>query len=69
MKVGLIFFCSVNSRHLLDIKCDLLSQLNIMLYDRRELSGQKNCHPAQVLGSKKEAFNPFILMDRYIGNQ
>ncbi|XP_028793872.1 carbon catabolite repressor protein 4 homolog 3 [Neltuma alba] len=44
------------------------SELNIMLYDRRELSGQKNCHPAQVLGYKKEAVNPFILIDRLFQN-
>ncbi|KAF7813799.1 carbon catabolite repressor protein 4-like protein 3-like [Senna tora] len=40
------------------------SELNIMFYDRRDLSGQKSCHPAQVLGYKKETVNPFILMDR-----
>ncbi|RYR67864.1 hypothetical protein Ahy_A03g014321 isoform A [Arachis hypogaea] len=38
-------------------------QLNIMLYDRKELSGQKRCRPAQVLGKKKETFGPFILLD------
>ncbi|KAI4350886.1 hypothetical protein L6164_005293 [Bauhinia variegata] len=42
------------------------SELNIMLYDRRELSGQKSCHPAQVLGNKKETVSSFILMDRLL---
>ncbi|XP_057751778.1 carbon catabolite repressor protein 4 homolog 3 [Arachis stenosperma] len=39
------------------------SELNIMLYDRKELSGQKRCRPAQVLGKKKETVGPFILLD------
>lgn len=39
-------------------------QLNIMLYDRRELSGQRSCHPAQVCGFKQES--PFSLIDGYI---
>lgn len=37
------------------------SELNIMLYDRRELSGQKNCHPAQVLGNKKKGSQSIYL--------
>ncbi|KAL6281561.1 hypothetical protein ACE6H2_018442 [Prunus campanulata] len=40
-------------------------QLNIMLYDRRELSGQRNCHPAQVLGVKQEISSPLTLIDGY----
>ncbi|XP_061344966.1 carbon catabolite repressor protein 4 homolog 3-like isoform X4 [Gastrolobium bilobum] len=39
------------------------SELNIMLYDRKELSGQKSCRPAQVLGEKKETVGPFISLD------
>ncbi|XP_061344965.1 carbon catabolite repressor protein 4 homolog 3-like isoform X3 [Gastrolobium bilobum] len=38
-------------------------ELNIMLYDRKELSGQKSCRPAQVLGEKKETVGPFISLD------
>ncbi|GKU95032.1 hypothetical protein SLEP1_g8446 [Rubroshorea leprosula] len=40
------------------------SELNIKLYDRRELSGQRSCHPAQVFGEKREWSSPFIVMDR-----
>lgn len=40
-------------------------QLNILFYDRRDLSGQKSCHPAQVLGGKKEVSSPFIIMNGY----
>ncbi|CAJ2676175.1 unnamed protein product [Trifolium pratense] len=39
------------------------SELNIKLYDRKELSGQKRCRPAQVLGEKKETVGPFNLLD------
>ncbi|CAL0313849.1 unnamed protein product [Lupinus luteus] len=39
------------------------SELNILLYERKELSGQKSCRPAQVLGEKKETVRPFILLD------
>ncbi|XP_021680235.2 carbon catabolite repressor protein 4 homolog 3 isoform X2 [Hevea brasiliensis] len=42
------------------------SELNIMLYDRKELSGQRNCDPAQVLGLEKELRNPLYLMDRIL---
>ncbi|MED6136194.1 hypothetical protein PIB30_053753 [Stylosanthes scabra] len=43
------------------------SELNIMLYDRKELSGQKLCRPAQVLGKKKEtvAVHPLKLNSSY----
>ncbi|XAR69960.1 Poly(A)-specific ribonuclease [Bertholletia excelsa] len=39
------------------------SELNIMLHDRKELSGQRNCNPAQVFGVKREIGNPLALMD------
>ncbi|KAL6319526.1 hypothetical protein AAG906_014202 [Vitis piasezkii] len=42
------------------------SELNIMLYDRRELSGQRNCHPAQVFDVEREISSSFILMDRFL---
>nr|ACJ61482.1 hypothetical protein [Glycine max] len=38
-------------------------QLNIMLYDRKELSGQKRCRPAQVLGENKETVGPIVALD------
>jgi hypothetical protein len=41
-------------------------QINIKLYDRKELSGQKRCRPAQVLGEKKETVGPFNLLDGYV---
>lgn len=34
-----------------------------MLHDRRELSGQRRCHPAQVFGAKREMESPLILID------
>ncbi|XP_004301074.1 PREDICTED: carbon catabolite repressor protein 4 homolog 3 isoform X2 [Fragaria vesca subsp. vesca] len=39
------------------------SELNIMSYDRTELSGQKSCHPAQVLGVKQRTSSPLNLID------
>ncbi|TKY60911.1 Carbon catabolite repressor protein 4-like 3 [Spatholobus suberectus] len=39
------------------------SELNIMLYDRKELSGQKRCRPAQVLGENKETVGPIVTLD------
>ncbi|WCJ21995.1 CCR4-Not complex 3'-5'-exoribonuclease subunit Ccr4 [Euphorbia peplus] len=39
------------------------SELNIMLYDRKELSGQRNCHPPQNFGADKEMRNPLAFMD------
>ncbi|XP_057422298.1 carbon catabolite repressor protein 4 homolog 3 [Lotus japonicus] len=39
------------------------SELNIMLYDRKELSGQKRCRPAQVLDEKKDTVGPLSLPD------
>ncbi|KAK0588231.1 hypothetical protein LWI29_036266 [Acer saccharum] len=44
------------------------SELNIKLYDRRELSGQRSCHPAQVFGLKNEMSNPFAVIDRFLLN-
>ncbi|KAK9277979.1 hypothetical protein L1049_027536 [Liquidambar formosana] len=42
------------------------SELNIMLYDRRELSGQKSCHPTEVFGGKRDMGSLFILRDRFL---
>ncbi|XP_031287514.1 carbon catabolite repressor protein 4 homolog 3 [Pistacia vera] len=42
------------------------SELDIKLYNRRELSGQKTCHPSQVFGVKKETSNPLALIDRFL---
>ncbi|KAL5052579.1 hypothetical protein RYX36_033261, partial [Vicia faba] len=39
------------------------SELNIKLYDRKELSGQKRCRPAQVLDREKETVVQFISQD------
>ncbi|KAI5382940.1 Carbon catabolite repressor protein 4 3, variant 2 [Lathyrus oleraceus] len=39
------------------------SELNIKLYDRNELSGQKHCRPAHVLDREKEAVGSFISQD------
>ncbi|CAK9186623.1 unnamed protein product [Ilex paraguariensis] len=41
------------------------SKLNIMLHDRRDLSGQRSCRPTQVLGLKREKNSLFVLMDRF----
>lgn len=45
--------------HLMDL------QLDILLYNRRELSGQRSCHPAQVFGLNRDSSSPFITMDRF----
>lgn len=45
--------------------CGFHLQLNIKLYDRKQLSGQKRCRPAQVLGEKKETVGPFSSLDGY----
>ncbi|KAK2647824.1 hypothetical protein Ddye_015313 [Dipteronia dyeriana] len=42
------------------------SELNIKLYDPREISGQRSCHPAQVFGLKNEMSNPFDVIDRFL---
>ncbi|KAJ7969651.1 carbon catabolite repressor protein 4-like 3 [Quillaja saponaria] len=44
------------------------SEINIMFYDRRELSGQRSCHPAQVFCNKKEVASTIIFMDRLLKN-
>jgi len=40
-------------------------QLNVKLYDKKELSGQKRCRPAQVLGENKETVGPVVTLDGY----
>ncbi|KAM3380320.1 hypothetical protein P3S68_005893 [Capsicum galapagoense] len=40
------------------------SELNLMLHNRKELSGQRRCHPSQVLGLRRERGSLFVLMDR-----
>ncbi|KAI6675540.1 hypothetical protein NL676_003446 [Syzygium grande] len=42
------------------------SKLDIMSYDRRELSGQRSCHPAQVFGEKQDLSNSLFLIDRFL---
>lgn len=44
------------------------SELNIMLYDRKQMSGQRNCDPTQVFGLKTELSTPLHLMDRFLKN-
>lgn len=43
-----------------------MSKLDIMSYDRRELSGQRSCHPAQVFGEKQDLSNSLFLIDRFL---
>ncbi|KAH9778570.1 Carbon catabolite repressor protein 4 [Citrus sinensis] len=47
---------------------NITPQLNIKSYDRRDLSGQRSCHLAQVFEVKKEIINPFAAMDRLLPN-
>ncbi|XP_027169148.1 carbon catabolite repressor protein 4 homolog 3-like [Coffea eugenioides] len=42
------------------------SELNIMLHDRGDLSGQKNCRPTQALGIRREQGSLFVWMDRFL---
>ncbi|KAM7259807.1 hypothetical protein ACFE04_015548 [Oxalis oulophora] len=44
------------------------SELNIESYNRKELSGQRSCHPSQVLGYKNKTSSTFSLMDRFFEN-
>ncbi|XP_009789801.1 carbon catabolite repressor protein 4 homolog 3-like isoform X2 [Nicotiana sylvestris] len=44
------------------------SELNLMLHNRRELSGQRQCHPSQVLGLGREKGILFVLMDRFLNS-
>ncbi|KAK3015431.1 hypothetical protein RJ639_006141 [Escallonia herrerae] len=43
-------------------------QLNIMLHNKKELSGQKNCRPSQVLGVNRESGNLLKWVDRSLNN-
>ncbi|XP_039011401.1 carbon catabolite repressor protein 4 homolog 3 isoform X1 [Hibiscus syriacus] len=43
------------------------SELNIKLYNRRELSGQRSCHPSQVLGANSE-LNSFTVLDKLLND-
>lgn len=54
-----------HTRGLLDIWCCFYMQLNVRLYERREISGQRSCHPTQVLGPKQGFISPLILIDGY----
>lgn len=49
---------------LMDLCYSFCLQLNIMLHDRRDLSGQRNCLPTQALGLKRENGSLFVMMDR-----
>lgn len=42
------------------------SKLNIVIHERRDLSGQRDCHPAQVLGVKRGRGTRLDLMDRVL---
>ncbi|XP_047266038.1 carbon catabolite repressor protein 4 homolog 3 isoform X4 [Capsicum annuum] len=44
-------------------------QLNLMLHNRKELSGQRRCHPSQVLGLRRERGSLFVLMDRFFNSR
>ncbi|XP_068471249.1 carbon catabolite repressor protein 4 homolog 3 isoform X2 [Phaseolus vulgaris] len=39
------------------------SELNVKLYDKKELSGQKRCRPAQVIWENKETVGPVVTQD------
>ncbi|KAF8407845.1 hypothetical protein HHK36_006982 [Tetracentron sinense] len=43
-----------------------LSELNITLYDRRDLSGQRSNHSAQLFGVQGQISSPLILLDRFL---
>ncbi|OMO94617.1 Endonuclease/exonuclease/phosphatase [Corchorus olitorius] len=45
------------------------SELDIKLYNRRELSGQRSCHPSQVLGVNRESISPLTIMDRFLNDR
>ncbi|KAM3246149.1 carbon catabolite repressor protein 4 3 isoform X2 [Capsicum annuum] len=45
------------------------SELNLMLHNRKELSGQRRCHPSQVLGLRRERGSLFVLMDRFFNSR
>ncbi|KAK6249624.1 hypothetical protein SCA6_003629 [Theobroma cacao] len=44
------------------------SELDIKLYNRKELSGQRSCHPSQVLGVNRESRSPFTIMDGFLND-
>ncbi|KAJ8773110.1 hypothetical protein K2173_028287 [Erythroxylum novogranatense] len=39
------------------------SELNVLLYEKKELSGQRNCRPAQVFDVNKETNNSLSMVD------
>lgn len=45
------------------------SELNLMLHNRKELSGQRRCRPSQVLGLRREKGILFVLMDRFFNSR
>ncbi|XP_059303358.1 carbon catabolite repressor protein 4 homolog 3-like isoform X2 [Lycium ferocissimum] len=45
------------------------SELNLMLHNRKELSGQRRCHPSQVLGLRREKGILFVPMDRFFNSR
>ncbi|TYI53471.1 hypothetical protein E1A91_D11G006300v1 [Gossypium mustelinum] len=44
------------------------SELNVKLYNRRELSGQRSCHPSEVLGGNRESRSSISVMDRVLND-
>ncbi|TYJ07488.1 hypothetical protein E1A91_A11G007200v1 [Gossypium mustelinum] len=44
------------------------SELNVRLYNRRELSGQRSCHPSEVLGGNGESRSSISVMDRVLND-
>ncbi|VVA98101.1 unnamed protein product [Arabis nemorensis] len=44
------------------------SELNIMEHDRRELSGQRNCHPTQVLEAGNKSSNVITSVNRCLSS-
>ncbi|XP_077230051.1 carbon catabolite repressor protein 4 homolog 3-like isoform X2 [Tasmannia lanceolata] len=41
------------------------SKLNITLHDKRHLSGQSSCRPAQFVGMPRQMWKPYIFRDRF----
>lgn len=44
------------------------SELNVMEHDRRKLSGQRNCHPTQVLATRSKPNDMMISISRCLGS-
>ncbi|KAK4756380.1 hypothetical protein SAY87_006507 [Trapa incisa] len=44
------------------------SELDILLHDRRELSGQRSCHPAQVFGLNGNSMSSCITIERSLNS-